>query len=101
MKQLSELGISPTPWTARHNGRGGISYVVYDANNIPINIACRPDAIIIKAAPKMYERLRQSTNEIECVIQFVKNKDIKAALRELAEGNKAVLAEAAGESEVK
>lgn len=59
MKQLSKLGISPVPWIARHNGRAGISYVIYNANNISIGIASKSDALMMKAAPKMYEALRE------------------------------------------
>ena len=68
MKKLEELGISPTPWNAQHNGMAGISYVVSDAREIKICNACKPNALIIKAAPEMYECLREAVVEVchEC-----------------------------------
>ena len=64
MKKLEELGISPTPWNAQHNGRAGISYIVSDAREIQICNACKPNALITKAAPKMYECLREAVVEV-------------------------------------
>lgn len=104
MKRLSELGISPMPWGLDYNTKeyvidsveDNVCYV--DGDTIEQAYA---NAHMLKAAPKMYEALRQSTNMIEYAIQFIKNRDIKIALQELADDNKAILAEAAGESEAK
>lgn len=46
---------------------------------------------------KLHEQLRRSTNMIEHSVQFVKNADIAKYLRNLAQENKVVLAESAGE----
>lgn len=101
MKRLDELGISPAPWhfsdgKIRSKALGTVAY--YSELGKPERVIA--NARMLAAAPKLYERLWLSTNLIEHTIQFVSNKDIKKHLQELANENKAALAEAAGESEV-
>lgn len=107
MKRLEELGISPTPWTVEYDSTIDRVVNIIDANGeiiVETDYGFYPpklaDARMTVAAPGMYERLRLSTNMINHAVQFVKNIDIKNALRKLADENRAALAKAAGESEV-
>ena len=108
MKTVEELGLSHLPWkyVAYHDHKRG-KYIhlgeVWDANGHKIVYdLSQPDARAFANAPAMYEQLRQSTNMIEHVIQFLgKVPEIQNGLRELAKKNRAVLGKAAGESEVR
>ena len=104
MKKLDGLGISPAPWNVKHHPEeSSDEFEVFSADGKyvgPIAIGygiSKSMANFIAAAPNMYEQLRRSTNMIEHSIQFVKNADIKNALRKLADENKSALAKAAGE----
>lgn len=111
MKTVEELGISPIPWWIGKEDElffyGSIVCNTKDGKKIiatsNYSFDChKADDLIMVAAPEMYEQLRQSTNMIEHVIQFLgKVPEIQNGLRELAKKNRAVLGKAAGEIEVK
>ena len=103
MKKLSELGISPAPWSLTPNNLGSVDVTAKDSTVV---VAYDPpfeeekdfeNKHLIAAAPKLYDLLWQSTNFIEHTVQFVKDPNIENYLKKIALENRAALAEAAGE----
>ena len=96
MKTVEELGLSQIPWKAH-------DYAFYilskdGKTEVANHVFSERDIHVLEKAPDMYEQLRQSTNMIEHVIQFLgKVPEIQKVLRELAKKNRAVLGMAAGE----
>lgn len=112
MKQLSELGISPTPWKVGNiiSKRYGtkVATSINSAGNEPVFIEGDlwikiTDARLIAAAPKMYEALRELyITSIEPLGGTREEREKQCERYENALHNAlAVLAAAAGESEVK
>lgn len=109
MKTLGQLGISPTPWTVdNHNniriddGHTLAATIISNAYGLD---RTKNDALIIAAAPELYEALRMYQ---EVFVEIRKSAwFLDANFHEIMSLNKvmtaaeAALAKAAGESEVK
>lgn len=101
MKKLSELGISPAPWSFTDDGMGecdircsGVPYGDdYEGDDIIAQSVQKKDASMFAAAPKLYEAL------LEMVEMYRDGGSYDYEQSVIAKA-KAALAKASGESEV-
>ncbi|MDY6089628.1 MAG: hypothetical protein SPJ04_00010 [Bdellovibrionota bacterium] len=108
MKTLEQLGISPTPWDVDNNNNirtdDGYTLAATMVSDVYGDDRTEQDALIIAAAPELYEALRMYQEAFEEIRKSAWFLD--ANFHEIMSLNKvmtaadAALAKAAGESEV-
>lgn len=112
MLKLSELKISPAPWSINEDGEVWCKYIsnAIQPNKIRTRVVARPnfyfdesksDAHLIAAAPELYEALLKALPWLADIGEEVVVTEPDACIAEIVKEAEAALAKASGESEAR